>query len=52
MDFLGDIEKHYGFKAEVFLAAGCKDKAEYDFKYGANLWKEDIEQYDKAGPRS
>ncbi len=48
MDFLAQIEKHYGFQAETFLAAGCKNKAEYDVKYGANLWREDIEQYDKV----
>lgn len=36
------------FKAEVFLAEGCKDRADYDNKYGADLWKEDIEQYDKV----
>ena len=24
------------------------DKAAYDKKYGADLWKEDIEQYDKV----
>ena len=24
------------------------DKAAYDKKYGANLWREDIEQYDKV----
>jgi phosphoadenylyl-sulfate reductase (thioredoxin) len=48
MEFLADIEKEYNFKAEVFLAEGCKDKEEYDTKYGADLWKEDIEQYDKV----
>jgi len=48
MEFLKDIEKHYKFKAEVFQAAGCANKAEYDKKYGANLWKEDVEQYDKV----
>ena len=48
MEFLDQIEKAYNFKAEVFLAEGCADKAEYDQKYGADLWKEDIEQYDKV----
>ena len=49
MDFLKSIEEHYGFKAEVFCAEGVPvgDKAAYDAKYGADLWKEDIEQYDK-----
>lgn len=48
MPFVADLEKHYGFKAEVFQAEGCKDKAEYDKKFGADLWKIDIEQYDKV----
>jgi len=48
MDFLAEIEEHYGFKAEVFAAEGCADKSEYDAKFGADLWKEDIEQYDKV----
>jgi hypothetical protein len=32
MDFLKQLEKHYGFKAEVFMAAGCDTKADYDKK--------------------
>jgi phosphoadenosine phosphosulfate reductase len=48
MEFLKELEGHYGFKAEVFQAVGCDDKAEYDAKYGADLWKEDVEQYDKV----
>jgi len=50
MDFLREIEEHYGFKAEVFNAEGIPtgDKAAFDEKYGADLWKEDIEQYDKV----
>eukprot|EP00614_Pseudopedinella_elastica_P007688 CAMPEP_0172596834 /NCGR_PEP_ID=MMETSP1068-20121228/16684_1 /TAXON_ID=35684 /ORGANISM="Pseudopedinella elastica, Strain CCMP716" /LENGTH=419 /DNA_ID=CAMNT_0013396051 /DNA_START=60 /DNA_END=1319 /DNA_ORIENTATION=- len=48
MDFLNEVEEYYGFKAEVFQAEGCADKAEYDKKFGSDLWKEDIEQYDKV----
>ncbi|GMI19406.1 hypothetical protein TrCOL_g4748 [Triparma columacea] len=50
MPFLASLEEHYGFKAEVFCAEGVSvgDKAGYDAKYGADLWKEDIEQYDKV----
>merc|ERR1711972_583940 len=42
--------EEYDFKAEVFCAEGVPvfDKAAFDKKYGANLWKEDIEQYDKV----
>lgn len=49
MEFLKEIEEHYDFKAEVFCAEGVPvgDKAAFDAKYGADLWKEDIEQYDK-----
>jgi len=50
MEFLKEIEAHYDFKAEVFCAEGVDvaDKDGYDAKYGADLWKEDIEQYDKV----
>lgn len=49
MPFLASIEKEYGFKAEIFgpVDVPAGDKAAYDKKYGADLWKEDIEQYDK-----
>lgn len=49
MEFLKEIEAAYDFKAEVFCAEGVPvgDKDAYDAKYGADLWKEDIEQYDK-----
>jgi phosphoadenosine phosphosulfate reductase len=53
--FLHKLEDHYGFKAEIFGPEGIplpnepdgKNKKVFDDKYGANLWKEDIEQYDK-----
>jgi len=50
MEFLHEVEKYYNFKAYVFCADGVpvEDKAAYDQKYGADLWKEDIEQYDKV----
>lgn len=50
MEFLKEIEEYYDFKAEVFCADGTPvgDKGAYDAKYGADLWKEDIEQYDKV----
>jgi len=49
MDFLRELESHYGFKADVFCAEGISvgDKGAFDKKYGADLWKEDIGQYDK-----
>lgn len=50
MTFLSEVEKAYGFKAEVFCAEGVPvgDKAAFDKKYGADLWKVNIEQYDKV----
>uniref|UniRef100_A0A6T6BCM3 Thioredoxin domain-containing protein n=1 Tax=Diacronema lutheri TaxID=2081491 RepID=A0A6T6BCM3_DIALT len=50
MQFLSEVEKAYGFKAEVFCAEGVPvgDKGAFDKKYGADLWKINIEQYDKV----
>lgn len=50
MEFLKEIEEHYNFKAEVFCAEGIPvaDKAAYDKRYGADLWKENIEEYDRV----
>merc|ERR1712091_221626 len=48
MPFLAELEAKYKFKAEVFQAEGCADKTEYDSKYGADLWKVDVEHYDKV----
>merc|ERR1719247_2314126 len=50
LPFLKEMEAEYKFKAEVFAAEGVPlfDKEGYDAKYGADLWKEDIEQYDKV----
>ena len=50
LPFLKKIEEEFDFKAEVFCAEGVPlyDKDAYDKKYGADLWKEDIEQYDKV----
>merc|ERR1719217_1701013 len=50
LPFLKKIEEEFDFKAEVFCAEGVPlyDKDAYDKKYGANLWREDIEQYDKV----
>lgn len=50
LEFAKELEEYYGFKGEVFCAEGvpCGDKAAFDEKYGADLWREDIEQYDKV----
>jgi phosphoadenylyl-sulfate reductase (thioredoxin) len=56
MPYLASIEEKYKFTADVFGPVGLSSPrnlspenfAEFDKKYGANLWKEDIEQYDKV----
>ncbi|KAJ1634041.1 phosphoadenosine-phosphosulfate reductase [Pavlovales sp. CCMP2436] len=50
MAFVNEVEKAYGFTAEIFCAEGVPvaDKAGFDKKYGADLWKVNIEQYDKV----
>ena len=50
MEFLKTLENRYEFKAEVFCADGIPvgDKAAYDKRYGADLWKEDIDEYDRV----
>jgi len=50
MEFLKTIEDHYDFKAEVFCAEGIPvgDKEAYDKRYGADLWKENIDEYDRV----
>lgn len=46
--FLADVEARYNFKAFEYRAVGCETKADYDAKHGADLWKEDIEEYDRV----
>lgn len=50
MEFVKEIEKNYDFKGEIFCAEGVDvfDKAGYDSKYGADLWKENIDEYDRV----
>lgn len=50
MEFLKVLEARYGFQAEIFCADGIPvgDKAAFDKKYGANLWREDIDEYDRV----
>lgn len=50
MEFLKVLEDRYKFQAEIFCADGIPvgDKAAYDKRYGANLWKEDIDEYDRV----
>jgi phosphoadenosine phosphosulfate reductase len=45
--FLARCEAAYGFKAVMFQAAGCADRAAYDAAHGADLWQRDTEAYDR-----
>lgn len=53
-DFLSEVEEKYGFKAHISMAVGVEGppgpaaKAQYDKIYGADLWKENIEEYDRV----
>ena len=44
--FLREVEAHYGFKSEVYAAAGVADQQEYYNKYGRDYWMKDIDKYD------
>lgn len=44
--FLKEVENHYGFKAEIYAAAGVANQDEYHTKYGRDYWMKDIDQYD------
>jgi phosphoadenylyl-sulfate reductase (thioredoxin) len=50
MEFLKVLEKKYEFEAEIFCADGIPvgDKEAFDKRYGANLWREDIDEYDRV----
>jgi phosphoadenylyl-sulfate reductase (thioredoxin) len=50
MAFLKVLENKYQFKADIFCAEGIPvgDKVAFDTRYGANLWKEDIDEYDRV----
>lgn len=50
MEFLREIEDYYDFESEVFCADGIPvgDKEAFDKKYGADLWKVDIDEYDRV----
>lgn len=46
-DFLEKVEQHYGFKAATFKAKDCETRADFDDKYGDDLFIEDVETYDR-----
>ena len=46
IDFMKEVEEHYGFKAEWYHCADCETAEDFYEKYGADYWMEDIDQYD------
>jgi phosphoadenylyl-sulfate reductase (thioredoxin) len=50
LEFLKVLEDKYQFKATIFCADGIPvgDKDAFDKRYGSNLWKEDIDEYDRV----
>ena len=48
LDFFREKELAYGFKGVVYMPEGCTSKADFDKSYGYDLWKKDIELYDKV----
>lgn len=38
LDFLKEVEEHYGFKAKVYHCADCATQEEFYDKYGADYW--------------
>lgn len=43
---LHEVENHYGFKAKIYAAEGCKDQEDYYTQYGRDYWMKDIDKYD------
>lgn len=48
VEFMAQKEKEYSFKANRFCAVDCETKEDYDRIYGADLWKENIDEYDRV----
>ena len=51
MEFVKEVEDYYGFKAKIFCAeegVPVGDNAAFDSKYGADLWREKIDEYDRV----
>lgn len=46
LDFLHEVEAHYGFKAKMYHCVDCSTQEAFYDKYGADYWMEDIDQYD------
>jgi len=38
LDFLKEVEAHYGFKAKLFHCVDCASQEEFFDKYGADYW--------------
>ena len=46
LQYLREVENHYGFKSIIYNAVDCKDQDDYHTKFGRDYWMKDIDQYD------
>lgn len=46
LQYLHEVENHYGFKSIIYNAVDCKDQDDYHNKFGRDYWMKDIDQYD------
>ena len=46
LQYLHEVENHYGFKSIIYNAVDCKDQEDYYSKFGRDYWMKDIDQYD------
>ena len=46
LQYLHEVENHYGFKSIIYNAVDCKDQDDYHTKFGRDYWMKDIDQYD------
>lgn len=46
LQYLHEVENHYGFKSIIYNAVDCTDQDNYHSKYGRDYWMKDIDQYD------
>ena len=45
--FLKEVERLFGFSAHIYKPKGCETRADFDEKYGDDLFISDIEMYDR-----
>ncbi len=48
IEFFQEKQEAYGFKGDTYKPDGCVNKADFEEKYGYDIWKQNIELYDKV----